>query len=473
LTLPFRIFEDLPIMGDAPYCVSVNPATGEELERFGLDDAAAQDHLLDAARSGYLGWRHTSIAERMMALSRLADLLRARRDPLARTITLEMGKPITQARGEVEKCAALCDWYAANAAGLLADEPIDVGGDGRARIAYLPIGTIFAVMPWNFPLWQVLRAAIPIMAAGNGFLLKHADNVQRSARHLADAFRDAGFPQGAFGVITVGRDDIVRIIADPRIAAVTATAGTGAGAAIAAEAGRNLKKSLLELGGSDPFIILADADLDRAIPAAIRARFQNSGQVCIAAKRFIVERPVHDAFVQRFTAAVASMRLGDPLREDTEIGPMARPRLRAELHDQVRATIEEGATLLMGGKLPGGPGAFYPPTILGDVGAGMTSFREETFGPVASIIGAQDAAHAVCLANDSEYGLSSALWTADNARAEQMARSLETGGVFVNGVSTSDPRVPIGGVKKSGYGRELSHFGLKEFTNAQLLWESS
>jgi succinate-semialdehyde dehydrogenase len=461
---------DRPATPEQDAAVSIDPATGRELARYPLHDIAERERVVAAASDGYRIWRDITVGDRIAVLRRMAATLRASRERFARTITQEMGKPIVQARGEVEKCAALCDWYANNAPALLADERIDVGGDGEARVAYLPLGPILAVMPWNFPLWQVLRAAVPILAAGNAFLLKHADNVQGSALALAAAFAEAGLPSGVFGVLNVGRDALPDLIADQRIAAVTVTAGTAAGAAIAAEAGRNLKKSVLELGGADPFVVLADADLDRAVAAAVQARFQNCGQVCIAGKRLIVEAPIADEFTRRFVAAAERLPMGDPLDEATYVGPMARPRLRAELHAQVEASVAQGARLLLGGSPPDGPGAFYPPTVLADVTLDMTVFREETFGPVAAIMVADDADHAIRIANDSDYGLSGALWCGDVKRGEQLARRIETGGVFVNGVSMSDPRVPIGGIKQSGYGRELSHFGLHEFCNAQLVW---
>ncbi|PQM27175.1 succinate-semialdehyde dehydrogenase [Sphingopyxis lindanitolerans] len=450
--------------------VSISPATGDKIASYPFHGPEKCEEILAQAAEGQLAWAALQIAERAQYIARVGVILRKDACSLGQLISLEMGKPVVAARGEIEKCAALCEWYAAHAEILLADEIADVGGDGEAVIAYRPLGVVLGVMPWNFPFWQVLRAAIPIMVAGNGFILKHADNVQGCAAALERAIAEANLPTGLFSVVNVTRDAIPAMLADRRIAAVTATAGVGAGSAIAAEAGRNLKKSVLELGGSDPFIILADADLDRAVQAAVQGRFQNCGQVCIAAKRLIVERPIADAFVARFVAATKRLQLGDPLDEDTEVGPMARVRLRTELHDQIERSVGLGATLLLGGRIPDGPGAYYPPTILANVTPDMPVFREETFGPVAAISIAENAEHAIALANDSDFGLSGALWCGDAERALRLARQIETGGIFVNGVAASDPRVPIGGVKQSGYGRELSHFGLREFTNAQLVW---
>lgn len=450
--------------------VSINPATGEEIACHPVLDGPAIERTVAAASAAFAGWRRTSVEVRADAFRRFADVLALRREALARLITLEMGKPITAARAEVDKCARLACWYADNLADLLADETPDVGGDGKAMISYLPLGVVLGVMPWNFPLWQVLRAAVPILCAGNGFLLKHADNVQGSAWALAECFQASAFPEGLFGVIHADRAAVAGLLADRRIVGVSVTAGVAAGASLAAEAGRHIKKSLLELGGSDPFIVLADADLDRAVAAAVEARFQNCGQVCIAAKRIIVAAPIIDAFVARFVEAARALRTGDPLDPATVIGPMARVRARAELDDQVRRSVAMGARVLLGGEIPDGPGTYYPPTILVGVTADMPVCAEETFGPVAAVMSAADAEDAVRIANDSVFGLSAALWTADVEAAARLAPRIEAGAVFVNGMSASDPRVPIGGVKQSGYGRELSHFGLREFCNAQLRW---
>ncbi|MBJ6123739.1 aldehyde dehydrogenase family protein [Sphingomonas mollis] len=449
---------------------SINPATGEPIGDHALLDAAGIDIALDRAWAGWHAWRPVPVAMRGERMQRLGAILRRDAEAFARTIVGEMGKPISQARGEVEKCAGLCDWYAANGAAMLADEPLPVHDDGAATLVWQPIGLVFAVMPWNFPIWQVLRAAVPILLSGNGFVLKHADNVLDCAGLLADAVIEAGFPEGVFTNLPIAQDDIPRVIADQRIAAVTVTAGVAAGAAIAAEAGRHIKKSVLELGGIDPFIVLADADIDAAAKAAVRSRFLNTGQVCIAAKRLIVEASVVEVFTEKVVALTKALTIGDPMNADTFIGPMARARGRDELHRQVCASVAQGARLRIGGQAMDRPGNYYLPTVLTGVEPGMTAAREELFGPVAVIMTASDAEHAVAIANGTEFGLSAALWTSDAERGQRLARDIEAGAVFVNGISASDPRVPIGGIGKSGYGRELSWFGLREFANAKLVW---
>ncbi|MBD7939955.1 aldehyde dehydrogenase family protein [Brevundimonas guildfordensis] len=449
--------------------ISINPATGKELGRYPFMTADQIEAAVANAEEGSGIWAGLPIESRMAALRQLGEVLSRRREDLARTISLEMGKPVTAAVAEVVKCAHLCAWYADHAPALLADEAPDVG-DEQAVVRYLPLGVILAVMPWNFPIWQVLRAAVPVMTSGNGFILKHAENVQGCARALEACFAEAGVPRGAFVVINADRAAVSGLLADARIAGLTVTAGVAAGSALAAEAGRNLKKSLLELGGSDPYIVLADADLDAAVATAIAARFQNCGQVCIAAKRIIVERSVAKAFIERFVEAASRLKVGDPLDPATQMGPLSRRRLRAELHDQITRSLNMGARLLLGGALPDGPGAYYPPTVLVGVPQDAPVLREETFGPVAPILIAEDADEAVRIANDSDFGLSASLWSRDIDRARSLAARIQTGAVFINGMSASDPRVPIGGIKKSGYGRELSHFGVKEFTNAQLVW---
>lgn len=454
----------------APATVTtINPATGEHLHTYPFQDSAALDDALDGAAAGFAVWRDTGPDKRADLLSCLAGVLRSRSEEFAHLMTLEMGRAISQSRDEVEKTAVLCDWFAEHGPGLVADEPTTVEDD-KAYVSYLPLGTVLAIMPWNFPFWQALRAAVPIMMAGNGIVLSHSKNVTGCAYALGDAFASAGFPVGAFTVINVPTDALAGVIADDRIAAVTLTGSVRAGRAVGAEAGRALKKSVLELGGSDPFIVLADADVDAAVDAAVKARFTNNGQICICAKRFIIEAPIAEVFTQRFLEAIGHLTTGDPLDDTTFFGPMARADLRDELHQQVTKSVEAGAQLLLGGRIPDGVGAYYPATVLGDVTPGMPAWDQETFGPVAALTIAHDPEHALVLANSSDFGLSGNLWTGDVSAAQALARRMETGAVYINGFSASDPRVPIGGVKHSGYGRELSHFGIHEFVNAQLVW---
>lgn len=453
------------------HALSRNPFTGEVIGAYPFASTAEVDAALASVDKGFRAMRTLSVARRAALLTRLAAAIRARSEEMARTITAEMGKPITQARAEVEKSAGLCEWYAAQGPAMLACEPTLVENN-QAVIEYRPLGPILAVMPWNFPLWQVLRGAVPILLAGNSYLLKHAPNVTASAQLIDEAMREAGFPDGAFEYLVADNDAVSRVINDARIAAVTVTGSVRAGGAIAAQAGAALKKCVLELGGSDPFIVLNDADLDMAVKAAVAGRFQNTGQVCAAAKRFIVDAAIAPDFTARVVEATRALTLGDPTQDATYIGPMARADLRDELHQQVQATLREGATLLLGGEKLAGEANFYAPTVLGNVTPEMTAFRQELFGPVAAITVAQNAEHALQLANDSDFGLSATIFSADEDRALDMAARLECGGVFINGWSASDPRVAFGGVKKSGYGRELSHFGLHEFCNVQTVWKN-
>lgn len=454
----------------ATHALSVNPANGETLATYPWATAAEVEQAIARADRGFRQWRNESITHRAQKLRDLATALRARAEEMAQMMSREMGKPILQARAEVTKSAGLCDWYAEHGPAMLAAEPTQVENQ-KAVIEYRPLGPVLAVMPWNFPLWQVLRGAVPILLAGNSYLLKHAPNVLGSATLIGEMFADAGFAPGVFGWVNATNDGVSQAINDRRIAAITVTGSVRAGAAIGAQAAAALKKCVLELGGSDPFIVLNDADLDLAVKAAVAGRYQNTGQVCAAAKRFIVEEGIAEQFTERFVAAAAALKMGAPGNEENYLGPMARFDLRDELHQQVQATLNEGATLLLGGEKVAGAGNYYPATVLGNVTPEMTAFRQELFGPVAAITVAKDAEHALMLANDSDFGLSATVFTADAQRAEAFARQLECGGVFINGYSASDARVAFGGVKKSGFGRELSHFGLHEFCNIQTVWK--
>ncbi|CAN5714145.1 succinate-semialdehyde dehydrogenase [soil metagenome] len=452
--------------------VSVNPFNGEEIKRYTYESAGEVEAALAHVERGFRDWRNFSVDNRAKVMTKLAAILRRDEIKMATMITLEMGKPIAEARAEIVKCAVLCEWYAENGAAMLRDAPVKVP-TGEAYVSFQPLGAVFAVMPWNYPFWQVLRGAVAIMMGGNAYVLKHSSNVMGSAYLLRDAWNECGLPLGVFTVLNISHDTATRVIKDRRIAAVTVTGSVRAGSAVAATAGSVLKKSVLELGGADPFIVLADADLERAVETAVHARYQNTGQVCIAAKRLIIEESVLSTFTEKFIAKVKALRTGDPMVSETEVGPMARHDLRDELHKQVQLTVKEGASLIEGGHSLGGAlgkGNFYAPTILAGVEIGMTAFREEVFGPVASLIRARDAEHALEIANTSDFGLSGAIWSSDLARAKTLARRLEVGSTFVNGMSITDPRVPVGGVKNSGYGRELSHFGMHEFVNIQTVW---
>ena len=449
--------------------LSINPANGETLAVWSWATDSEIELALAQTDAAFRQWRNVPVAARAQKLRDLGAALRNRGEEMAQMIAREMGKPIAQARGEVAKSAGLCDWYAEHGPAMLNTEATQVTD---AVIEYRPLGPVLAVMPWNFPLWQVLRGAVPIILAGNSYLLKHAPNVLGAANLIEAIFNDAQFPPGVFSQLNATNDGVSQMIADPRIAAVTVTGSLRAGAAIGAQAGAALKKCVLELGGSDPFIVLNDADLDLAVKAAVTGRYQNPGQVCAAAKRFIVEAGIADDFTRRFVDATAALKMGAPDNEENYLGPMARFDLRDELHQQVQATLAEGATLLLGGEKIAGAGNYYAATVLGNVTPTMTAFRQELFGPVAAITVASDADHALQLANDSDFGLSATVFTANNAMAERFARQLECGGVFINGYSASDARVAFGGVKKSGFGRELSHFGLHEFCNVQTVWKN-
>ena len=448
---------------------SINPATGEVLETFKETSREDVGRILAAAHAAFLEWRTAPFATRAEGMREAARVLRTRRAEYARTMTLEMGKPIVQAEAEVDKCAWGCEYYADHAETFLAEQPRQTDAS-RSYVRFEPLGPVLAVMPWNFPFWQVFRFAAPALMAGDAAILKHASNVPRCALAIEAVFREAGFPRGLFSTVLVEAPAVAALIADPRIVAATLTGSDRAGSKVAEQAGRELKKTVLELGGSDPFIVLADADVAAAARTAADARLINSGQSCIAAKRFIVVEPVADEFLERFVDELRSRRVGDPVARETQVGPQARVDLRDALHRQVVESVKRGARLLLGGEIPAGKGAFYPPTLLTAVDKGMPAFDEETFGPVAAVVRAEDEADAVRLANDSAFGLGASLWTRDRARAERLAAQVEAGSVFVNGLVKSDPRLPFGGIKRSGYGRELSEYGIREFVNIKSVW---
>lgn len=452
--------------------VTVNPATGLPLAEYPAFTAAQIEGVLDRAAVEQVTWARTPVKERCEQLLAVADVLRHRRDEYARLISVEMGKPVTEALAEVDKCAWNCEVVAEQAPGHLADEP--VATSARASwVSYEPIGVVLAIMPWNFPFWQVLRFAAGALAAGNGAVLKHSPNVTGCALAIERLFADAGLPAGLFGTIVVAEPDVPRavsgLVLDPRIAAVTLTGSERAGVAVGAAAGAAVKTSVLELGGSDPFVVLDDADLAAAVAAAVQSRFGNAGQSCIAAKRLIVADAVADQFVERLAERVRQLPVGDPLDPAVRLGPLARRDVLDALARQVAASQADGAVLVIGGHRLERPGWYYAPTILDGVLPGMAVFAEETFGPVAAIVRARDDDHAVALANDTPYGLGAAVWSTSD-RGLDAGRRIRSGALFVNAVVASDPRLPFGGVGRSGYGRELGAHGIREFTNTRTIW---
>jgi acyl-CoA reductase-like NAD-dependent aldehyde dehydrogenase len=448
---------------------TVDPTTGRTLERIRLMDAASIDAKLGAAARYARVWARSAFDERARLLRAVAERMRGERDSLAATAVREMGKPIVQARAEIEKCVWALEYFADHSEAMLTAQTTPSSA-ARSYVAFRPLGVLLAIMPWNFPFWQVVRAAAPALMAGNTLLLKHAANTTRCALELERIFGDAGAADGLFGVLVARGEAVDDLIGDARIAAVTLTGSERAGASVARAAGDALKKCVLELGGSDPFVVLSDADVDAAAKTAVTARFQNNGESCIAAKRFIVEADVYEDFVQRFVERARAQIVGDPMQETTQLGPCAREDLRQTVHEQVTATLERGADLALGGKPLDREGFFYEPTIVGGVLPGMRMFDEETFGPAAAVVRANDRDHALELANTSTFGLGSSLWTRDVTAAEEFATRVEAGAVFINGMVASDPRLPFGGVKRSGYGRELSAFGIHEFVNIQTVW---
>ena len=448
---------------------SINPATGETLQTFDtLAPAEVMDRLARAT-AAFRVWKNTPFGERARLLMRAAGILESESEALGRMMTLEMGKPVRAGIDEAVKCARGCRYYAEHAARFLADE--DVRTEAKASyIRYEPLGVVLAVMPWNFPFWQVFRFAAPALMAGNVALLKHASNVPQCALAIEDIFRRASFPDDVFQTLLIRSADVAPLLDDPRVSAVTLTGSEGAGADVAARAGRALKKAVLELGGSDPFIVMASADIAKAATTAAKARTINNGQSCIAAKRFIVAEAVADDFLDRFVAAMSALRVGDPMDAATEVGPLATPDLVADLEAQVSATVAAGARIVTGGARLPGPGNYFAPTVLVDVPRDSPAYRDELFGPVAAVFRVPSADEAIRLANDSTFGLGASVWTNDDVERERFVRELETGQVFVNAMVVSDPRVPFGGVKRSGYGRELGVHGIREFVNVKTVW---
>lgn len=456
---------------------TVNPATGETLKTFEPLEGAEVERRLAVADDAFRQYRTSEFAERARLLNRAADLLEEDTESIARTMTTEMGKPVKAARAEAAKCVKAMRWYAGRAEELLADEhpaqaDVTDSGASRAIVRYRPLGVVLAVMPWNFPLWQVVRFAAPALMAGNVGLLKHASNVPQTALYLQDLFRRAGFPEGCFQTLLVGSDAVEGILRDRRVAAATLTGSEPAGRSVASVAGDEIKKTVLELGGSDPFLVLPSADIERAAATAVTARVQNNGQSCIAAKRFIVHADVHDAFRDRFVAGMRELTVGDPASEDTDVGPLSTEQGRSDLEELVDDALGRGATALCGGQRPKeqDQGWYYSPTVLSGVTDQMRIHQEEAFGPVATLYRVADLDEAIALANDTPFGLSSNVWTRDDADIARCVRDLQAGGIFFNGMTASHPGLPFGGVKRSGYGRELAGHGIREFCNATTVW---
>jgi succinate-semialdehyde dehydrogenase / glutarate-semialdehyde dehydrogenase len=449
---------------------SINPTTDEDIQFYREMDEVETDRIITSTDKSFEKWKRTSFSERADKMKFAGEILRKKKEILSVLMTVEMGKPIIQSRSEIDKCALVCDYFAENAEKYLHDEKVETEAT-NSFITFQPLGVILAIMPWNFPFWQVFRFAAPNLMAGNAGVLKHSSNVTGCGLAIEDIFREAGFPENLFRTLVVPSKDIDKIIRHDKIKAVTLTGSTVAGKSVAGIAGSVLKKSVLELGGSDPYIILEDADLDNAAEICVNSRLINSGQSCIAAKRFIIVNQVYNKFEELFTTKMRSKIMGDPMKEETNVGPQARDDLREDLHKQVMNSVKYGAKVLVGGNIPKSKGAFYPPTVLTNIQAEMPAYKEELFGPVASLIKAKDEGDAIRIANDTTFGLGGAVFTQDNARGERIAREeLNAGNCFVNDFVKSDPRLPFGGVKESGYGRELSEMGIKEFVNIKTVY---
>jgi succinate-semialdehyde dehydrogenase/glutarate-semialdehyde dehydrogenase len=448
---------------------TLNPATEETVKVFTEMTQEEVEEIIQKSHNAFLSWRKKSFSERRELMHKAANILRKRKNDFAKIMTLEMGKPIKQGEAEAEKCAWVCDYYAENAESILSKETIKTDAS-ESYVRFDPLGIVLAVMPWNFPFWQVFRFAAPALMAGNVGVLKHASNVPMCAEAIENIFTEAGFPDGTFKNLVISSKLVPYVIDHPFVKAATLTGSEDAGKNVAERSGKNLKKTVMELGGSDPFIILPDADLEKASSVAVTARMINNGQSCIAAKRFIVTEAVYDDFLKLFTEKMSAVKIGNPMEESTELGPLAREDLLLELHAQVTGSVKAGAKILIGGERIDSKGFYYPPTILTEVHEGMPAYEQELFGPVASVIKAKDEADAIRIANDSAFGLGASLWTNDIENAKKLAKEIETGSVFINGLVKSDPRLPFGGIKISGYGRELSHYGIKEFVNIKTVW---
>ncbi|WP_186756817.1 NAD-dependent succinate-semialdehyde dehydrogenase [Echinicola salinicaeni] len=450
---------------------SINPYTGELLKDIEEHSEEDIDIIINKAEAAFQGWKKRSMDERSSLMNKAAEVLRKNKEKYAKIISLEMGKVISESRSEVEKCAWVCEYYAEKSADFLADEPIHLPDGKEAKVAYDPLGTILAVMPWNFPFWQVFRFAAPNLTAGNTGLLKHASNVPQCALAIEEVFSEAGFPKGVFQTLIIGSRKVEKVINHSKVKAVTLTGSEKAGQIIAAQAGKQIKKTVLELGGSDPFIVLKDADIEAAAKTAAKGRMINFGQSCIAAKRFIVEAPVYDQFISAFKSHIQNYQAGDPLDENANYACMARPDLAEELYQQVKSSIDRGAEVILEGSGPNEGKANFKPFILGNLRPDMPAYSEELFGPVASVFKVKDEKEAIKLANDSNFGLGAALWTKAPEKAEKLAREIESGAVFINSMVASNPHLPFGGIKNSGYGRELAENGIKEFMNIKTVFK--
>ncbi len=448
---------------------SVNPATGDLIKEFPEMSPEKVEKIIIAANEAYLKWRRYDLEKRCELIKNAGVQLLKEKENYARIITSEMGKPITQSIAEVEKCAWVCQYYAENAKNILADEIIETDAS-ESFVSFEPLGVILAVMPWNFPFWQVFRFAAPALTAGNGAVLKHASNVSMCALAIEDVFLKAGFPENLFRALLIPSNSVKNVIDNNLIKAATLTGSEFAGSMVASECGKKLKKTVLELGGSDPFIILKDADVAESASVGVKARIINNGQSCIAAKRFIVAEEVYDEFMEKFIDNISRLKVGNPMEKDCDLGPIAREDLLLELEAQIKKSVEKGATIITGGKRLTGNGFFIEPTILTGIKKGMPAYEEEIFGPVASVIKFKTEEEAIDIANDTSFGLGASIWTKDIERGKYLAHKIESGSVFINGMVKSDPRLPFGGVKKSGYGRELSHYGMKEFVNIKTIW---